>query len=202
MGDLTLLFLTLNKVPPGWAAYHRDVVTAASGDIPVISISKVPVAWGVNLLQTEEGTANIYRQIRRGAAQATTDYVAIVEDDTLYDASHFRLRPQRQPYLYNVNRWVLFTWYAGVYQYKPKPATGCLIARRERLVEDLAQDRVTELLRPGYEVAYSTGPVICLKHPFSHDVFQQRRRTRIRPVQALDLPVWRTPARVMEHWDG
>jgi len=43
--DLTIIFLTSNKVPKEWAEYHKNVLLEAIGDYPLIIISREPTEW-------------------------------------------------------------------------------------------------------------------------------------------------------------
>lgn len=72
MNDLTIIFLTANRVPEKWAEYHKQVLLEAIGDTPIITISFKPLDWGTNLIQTEYSVDNIYRQMLRGAKVAKT----------------------------------------------------------------------------------------------------------------------------------
>jgi hypothetical protein len=118
MKDLTLIFLTANKVPIRWAEYHKSKLLEAKGDYPLIIVSKQPMDWGeLNIIDEElPRCSNYYLQIKNACEMATTPYVAIVEDDVLYHKSHFTVhRPKLDTFAYNVNRWNLVTWW-------PKPA--------------------------------------------------------------------------------
>src|SRR3990167_8395102 len=119
MNDLTVIFLTVNKVPEKWAEYHKKVLNEAIGDTLLITVSKKPMDWGLNLIQDEEpSVSNIYRQILRAAKLAVTPYIAIAEDDTLYHKEHFIFRPPEDTYAYDGHRWGIFTWGKPVYYYK------------------------------------------------------------------------------------
>ena len=109
MNDLTVIFLTVNKVPEGWVKYHRQVLEEAIGDTPIITISKKPLDRGLNLIQEDEPSVpNIYRQVLRGCNACKTDYIAISEDDTLYHKSHFEYRPAKDTFSFNGQTFRLF----------------------------------------------------------------------------------------------
>ena len=64
--DLTIIFLTANRVPKQWAAFHKEKLLEAAAGKPIITISREPLDWGTNVLQTEKyGASNIYWQLRR-----------------------------------------------------------------------------------------------------------------------------------------
>ena len=105
MNDITIIFLTANRVPKEWVKFHRTVLEKAVGENPVISISREPVDFGTNFIQTEpESGSNVFFQLLRGAREAKTPYIAVAEDDTLYPPGHFDLRPQNGAVAYNLNR--------------------------------------------------------------------------------------------------
>jgi len=203
MKDLTIIFLTFNRVAPKWAEYHKEKLIEAIGDTSVITISREPLNWGTNLLQTEYSVRNVYTQILRGAKLAVTPYIAIAEDDTLYPKEHFQFRPPMDKFAYNVNRWGLFTWGRGTYFSKPRIATGLMIAPRGLVISSL--EKKLEFSsgeisgRNARELGYRTAntieftteyPVVCVSHPRSLDPLSQRARKKLGPVQRFDLPPW------------
>lgn len=211
MNDLTILMLTANKLPKSWVEFHREVLTAAIGDTPLITISAEPLDWGLNLIQTEYGVTNLFRQILRGAELAETPYIAVAEDDTLYPEDHFTFRPPPDRFAYNFNRWQILTWEPRAYYFhKPSAANGLMIAPRELVVDALkarlagrqeldgvlAKELGTSLRARQYDVGtamsfYGALPVVSLCHPMSVDPLSQRRRKVPWPVQAYDIPKWR-----------
>jgi len=211
MEDITIIFLTPNLVPKRWAEYHKEVLLKAIGDTPIITISKEPLDWGTNLLQTEYSITNIYRQILRGAKLATTPYIAIAEDDTLYPKEHFKFRPPLDKFAYNYNRWQLFTWGKPIYFHKPRACNGTLIASRKLVIGALERrfakydifpryfekEMGTKVHSAKYDKGtlikfYSSYPVVCFCHDFSIDPRSRIHRKKIWAVQAYDIPKWGT----------
>ncbi|OGH18095.1 MAG: hypothetical protein A2868_03485 [Candidatus Levybacteria bacterium RIFCSPHIGHO2_01_FULL_40_15b] len=218
MADLTIIMLTPNLVPKKWVEFHKQKLLEAAGDNPIITISKEPLDWGVkNLIQTEYGLSNLYRQILRGAKEADTPLVAIAEDDTLYPKQHFQFRPIQPGYYYNLNRWHMFTWknsyyFQGrpFYFYKPRPANGLLISTRELMVESLESrlatspdlenpylrhelgtvDRILNYDKVPWRSFYTREPVLCFDHIYSVGDLAKRRKKRPWPIAAYDIPVW------------
>lgn len=210
MEDLTVIMLTPNKVPKKWALYHKKVLLEAIGDTPLITISKEPLDWGYNILQKEYGLLNLLKQLLRGAKQATTAFVAIAEDDTLYPKEHFTFRPPFDTIAYDMNRWVMFTWGNPFYFHKPHPSNGGMIAPRELLIEALEErfakypnEMPRGLLKEigrhedKYGVKkipiinfYSSAPFLCFNHDYSVDSGQVKHRKRVWPVRAFDIPTW------------
>jgi hypothetical protein len=200
-------------VPRRWARYHRKMLTRAIGDTPIITVSKKPLIWGINLIQEEYGIENIFRQMLRAFKLATTPYIAIADDDTLYPKEHFEYRPPLDKFGYNLNRWHIFTWGKPYYFHKPRPGNGLMIAPRQLainaierrletrtakergLVEDLASELGTKDRARKYDLGevatfYTRSPVVSFYHERSIDPLNQRHRKYPWPVQAYDIPVW------------
>lgn len=144
MGDITALFLTVNKVP--WMKFHNEKLLEAiggyPGGYPLITISREPMPHlpGIQLRQDEEQSHDkIYKMMLQGAKIATTDYIAIVEDDMLYSKDHFELRPPLDTFGYNWNRWVMFTWGEPMFSFKRRYCNGSSILPRLELIDALEE---------------------------------------------------------------
>lgn len=205
--------MTPNRVPKLWAKYHRQVLTKAIGDTPIITISKKPFNWGTNLLQTEYGYPNIYKQMLRAAKLATTKYIAMADDDTLYPKQHFWFRPSKDGFYYNYSRWELPTWKINegknFYFHKPKSGNGCMIATRELVIAAMERRLAADPKLPGYftkelgnskrmmkydqiesQHFYTTDPILTISHDLSADPAAQSHKKGIWPVRAYDIPNW------------
>ncbi len=217
MNDLTIIYLTASEVPTSFATYVRDTLLLAVGDTPIISISREPLAFGTNLLDDgEQSYSNIYRQLLRAAKLATTEFIAMAEDDTLYHESHFRLRPKNDEFLYNQNRFALFTWGPAIYSWRNRKSNCSLIAPRELLIESLeerfakwpegtpahlsgelgrkmVEDGLGVTRRKSVEV-FGPVSVIQFNHDDAHEERQQRHRKAHGPIKAYDLFHWRHAA--------
>ncbi len=215
--DLTIIFLTSNTVPEKWAEYHKEVLLKAAGDYPIITFSKKPTNIGTNILD-EPHTNSFYWQMLRGAKLATTPYIAVAEDDTLYTESHFKtFRPPMDAVAYNMHRWSLFTWGETLYSWKNNMGGCVCIAPRKLLIEALEErfakypqgmePRTCGEIGMGYErllgvterklvTYYSIYPAI----QFYHDYFSSFENTperiaylhkiRMGLVRAIDIPYW------------
>src|SRR5260221_1118304 len=138
--DITIIFLTANKLPKRWAEFQKEKLLEATGSAPIITISRDPLNWGINMLQTEGyGPSNIYFQMLKGAKVATTDYIAVAEDDVLYPKEHFEYRPAIDTFAYNLNRFNLFTWGTPTYSWKNRMGNFTLVAPRKLTVEALEE---------------------------------------------------------------
>lgn len=138
--DITIIMLTANRVPKGWAKFHKEKLLEAAGNTPIITISKEPLDWGENVLQGEEyGPSNIYTQLLRGAKMAKTDFIGVAEDDALYPKEHFEFRPPTDTFAYNMNRFNIFTWGRPTYSWKNRMGNFTLIAPRKLVIETLEE---------------------------------------------------------------
>lgn len=212
MADLTILMLTPNRVPKQWAEFHKRKLLEAAGDNPIIIISNEPLDWGAkNFIQTEYGFTNILRQMLREAKAATTPFIAMADDDTLYPKEHFAFRPKEEGFYYNLNRWHTFTWGDPFYFHKPRPGNGFFMGSRELMIRALEarfkeenEDELPAHLRgelgtiysarecdlKEWQPFYTTEPVLSFYHDWSWDRACRRHIKRAWPVRAYDIPIW------------
>jgi len=214
MKDLTIIFLTVNKVPAEWADYHRKVLEEAIEDSPIITISKEPLDLGTNLIQDGPiNTSNIYYQMLRGAKLASTPYIAVAEDDVLYSKDHFNcFRPRLDEFAYNMTRWGIFTWGEPTYSWKDRITNSAFIGPRELTIKALEErfakypdgtpeGRTGELGRRMIEdrlglshykcVKFnSTVPIVDFNHCYSLDPLERNQRKKMGPLKAFDIPYW------------
>jgi hypothetical protein len=212
--DVTGMFITLNRTPKKWADYHMAVLKEAIGDMPIISVSRLPMDFGINLLDTDKPSyANIYRQMLRAAKVAETKYVAMIEDDCLYSKNHFvRFRPKDDEFAYNRNRWSVFSWGEPQYSLRQRISNCSLIAPRELLIEALTErfdkyngnppeDKMGECGRNKLEDAlgitrrkqvdfFSNISIVQLSHPLGTEKRQQEQWKSHAEIRAFDIPYW------------
>lgn len=206
--------MTLNKTPKEFARFQRELLVKAAGNYPIISISREPIDLGINLIDTEEPSyINIYRQMLRGAKQATTPYIAVAEDDVLYTSEHFNFyRPRLDTFAYNQNRFALFTWGEPLFSWRNRKSNCSLIAPRELLIEaleerfakhgdqwpegfvgELGRNRVEKALgvtvRKSVEV-FSEISLVQFNHRNGTEKVQQSRKKAHGPIKAYSIPVW------------
>ena len=209
MDDITIIMMTPNRVPKEWAKFHKEKLMEVIGDTPIITISKEPLDWGINLLQTEYGFPNVMKQMLRGAKIATTKWIGIADDDTLYPKDHYTHRGE-DGFHYNLNRWQLATWIPQYYFHRPVPGNGCMIATRELLIEKIEArlkinpaldkkyqcrelgtwNRWTGFDEPRYVPFYSKEPLVSFVHDYSADPSSRHHNKTIYPVRAYDIPLW------------
>lgn len=224
INDLTIIFLTVNKVPEGWAKFHQEKMLEAIGDCPLITVSARPMPDlpGRNIIQSPPFNAsNIYKQMLRAAKLATTPFIAIVEDDSLYPKEHFeKFRPAEDEFGYNMSRWSLFTWGEPTYYWTKRVSNLTLIAPRKLLIEaleerftkypdgipgnrngELGREKVEKMLgvtvRKSKEF-YTAIPIVNLNHVNAIDPLEQKMKKRRGFVRAYDIPYWRKAKHLQE----
>lgn len=223
MVDLTALYITASELTEPWASYHLSHLRAALGDYPVVSVSRKPMDFGTNVVETNPKSYwNIYSQMLVAAKIATTPYVAMAEDDVLYSREHFHeFRPPDDKVSYNRARWSLFTW-DPIYCLRQRISNCTLIAPRKLLIEALeerqakhpagASDKITgEIGR--WKVAHwldvknypcvewwSTVAVVQLNHPQGSDDRQSRQWKKHGQLKAYDIPHWGPATKVVQYY--
>ncbi len=211
--DITIIMLTANRVPKKWAEFHKEKLVEAAGAVPIIAISREPLDWGTNLLDTEPYTiSNIYFQLLRGAKEATTDFIAVAEDDTLYPKEHFEYRPPEDTFAYNMNRFGLFTWGRPTYFWKNRISNSTLISPRklaiaaleERFAKypkgtpggftgELGRNNIEDKLRLTRRKStwFSTETsVVRVDHELGIDRLSRTHRKGMGILRAYDIPYW------------
>lgn len=226
-GDLTVIYLTINTMPYRWEQFHLGHLLVAVEDRPMVVISKDPMEivdpYGQSrpstryLIQSGPPSAwNVYRQLLRGAAVATTKYVAVAEDDTLYTSQHFTdFRPPEDAVSYDLSRWSVFSW-----QKKPmfsairRHGNFTMIGPRQLVIDALEEreekypnghDYSGEIGRPDVERNlrvtrhklvdwYCTHPIVNLCHPngLSPTYIGSGIGLKRKPgeLKAWDIPHW------------
>ncbi len=224
MKDLTILYLTASQIPENFAKYQRKVLLEAIDEYPLISVSRVPLNFGKNMIDTGiKGPDNIYRQMLNGAKIAETDYIAIAEDDVLYHKAHFNFyRPDKNTFAYNQNRFALFNWGTPTYSWRNRKSNCSLIAPRglmiealeerfakypksipSKLVGELGREKVDRHLgvtiRESVEV-FSEISIIQINHRDASDSTQIRRSKNLGPIKAYDIPFWGKASELIKHY--
>lgn len=217
MSDLTVVYITLNRTPEGWRKFHMGHLLRAIKDNPVISVSREPMDFGNNIIDTETPCySNIYRQLLRASKLATTEFIATAEDDVLYPEEHFReFRPNNDEFSYNRSRWSIFSWEGknAIYCLRNRISNCSLIAPRKLLIEALEErfkryegqvipeSLMGECGRNKLESQmgitlrkqidwWSTCPIIHMNHSDGTDERQATKWKSHGQLKALDVPYW------------
>lgn len=132
---MTILFYTANVVNPKIMA--AVVADLKSFGYPIVCVSQEPMDFEVNIVVPKHRSVqNIYRQVLIAAKEATSDYVALCEDDSFYTPEHFLYRPRH--FGYNLNRWLLHIR-EEIFSYRGRPVLSQCIANRQSLVDTLTE---------------------------------------------------------------
>lgn len=196
--DLTLLYIHADKLPDKWVAFHKE------------QLDKLPYPL-IDLFDEKKiSYQRIYDQLLIGCKQATTKYIAVIEDDVLYPPEHFYYRPKDNEFSYNQHRWALFTWWKPTYNWRNRVSNCSLIAPRELAIEALEERNakwpdgwpyVGELGRwridaklglPNRKLVewYSKVGIIQINHDYCTEDRQKRHWKDFGPVKAYDIPHW------------
>ena len=215
MEDTTIIFLTANKVPKGWAQLHKEKLLEAAQGKPIITISREPLDWGINVLQTEPyGISNVYFQLLKGAQMASTEFIAVAEDDTLYPKEHFDYRPPVDTFAYNRNKFGVFTWGNPTYYWYDRTKNSTLVAPRKLTIEAL-EERFAKYPNGTPDVAHFTGElgrstiernlgvtvrpwiwfttetsIVSLDHEYGIDHLGRTHRKAMGILRCYDIPYW------------
>lgn len=142
MNDLTIVFYTANIVNE--RILNIAVESLKNHQIPIISVSQKEMDFGKNIVVPRAySVRNLYTQVLIGAKEATTEYVALCEDDCIYVSEHFRYRPKH--FGYNLNRWNLHLR-EEVFSYRGRPVLSQCIAHRKSLIDTLTERLALEEL--------------------------------------------------------
>lgn len=218
--DLSVIYLTANKVPEKWAEFQREVLIDAVGpNVEIIAISREPIPFNVNLIDTEEKSIfNIYYQMLRGAKYAKTPYIAVVEDDVLYTKEHFDFRPPEDTFAYDMNRLGVFTWSKRpMYFWKNRVSNSMLIAPRALMIEaleerfagsmaykihgELGRNNIEKNLgiTPRKKVEYfAETSSVRFDHDYGYDHASRHHRKKEGPIKAYDIPIWGRADKLIE----
>jgi hypothetical protein len=215
MTDITIIYLTQNLLPERWVEFQLRTLFESIGGAPIITISRKPVPIvGQHIIQTEPSRAsNVYWQMLKAAKLATTKYIGVAEDDSLYVQDHFNFIPPRDDtFYYNCSRWSLFTWSTPMYSWRDRKTNACLIANRELVIEALEErfakypngtpdgatgelgrartDKALGLTKRKEAYFYTNNPIIQVDHEFGLDERSKRHRKNWGSLRAYDIPTW------------
>jgi hypothetical protein len=216
INDITILYITACHMPASWLRFQLKMLFKAIGETKIICVGRTefnPIGTGTYLIDKDSQSYwNIYMQMLKAAKFAKTDYVAMVEDDTLYSKEHFtEFRPGIDEVSYNRSRWSLFVW-DPIYCLRQRISNCSLIAGREYLIDALEERKeklpngadntlAGEVGRPDIEKRmkvsrrnrtdwFSSVPIIQLNHPSGQDERQKAKWKKHGQIKAYDIPYW------------
>ncbi len=224
--DLTVIYITASEIKESFAQYQRSILHEAIGDTPMIVItrSQATLFRCPHLVdQQPKSLSNIYFQILRACHYADTEFVAIAEDDCLYHKDHFKFRPKPDEFLYDQNRFALFTWGEPIYSWRNRKSNCSLIAPRKLLIEALEErfakwpngtpDKITGevgrgmvernlgiTVRKSVEV-FGEVSIIQVNHENASEDRQRSHRKKLGQIKAYDLYHWGHAKNIREIYD-
>lgn len=199
--DLTLLYYTANVIAKG--IEYSVLRSLKRHGYPIVSVSQQPMDLGHNIVvPVKRSLQNIYQQVLIGAKAATTEYVALCEDDCMYVAEHFKYRP-KAPFGYNLNRWLLHLD-KEIYSYRKRPILSQCIAHRETLIKNLEErskiedvpERIGEMGLCEKKIGMTEYPYETFETPTPNLVICHNKNTSGRKLLGKDaepckeIPVW------------
>lgn len=220
MSDLTIIYLTLNKLPKRWTDFHYNHLLESTKGHNLLTVSRLPMS-GHNIIQTEEPSpSNVYRQLLRACKNTDTEYIAIAEDDCLYTPEHFSYRPQTIGY--NMHRWTVFTWGDPIYSWRNRLGNWTMIAKRQLVIDSLEErfakypdgtppdktgeigrwrtDQQLGLTHYPPESFWTKTSILNISHEYGLDDRSRRHRKTLGDITALSVPHWGEPKQYQDLW--
>ena len=225
MNDLTIIYLTANKINDTFGKNMRVWLMNAIKDTPLITVSKKPLAFGRNIVfDTPSTHVNIYREALAGVKASTTKYIAIAEDDVLYSPKHFLKRPHSGKFAYNIACWSIYTWSnPPIYSYSGRRNHGQLICERDLYIEafeerfakftDDSQINNALWAEPGKyesqlgvtphesETFYTDPANIMFTHPEGLSMNTLGMKKRLAPIRAWSVPYWGEAEKIIKFYE-
>lgn len=228
MNDITIIYITANKIDQTFAENVRRELVKAAGGLPIISVSKKPLNFGTKNLcfPGEASVYNEYKETYLGVKEAKTKYIAIAEDDSLYTPAHFAHIPQPDTFEFNIGCWGIFSWIKPpIYNLKYRHNHNELICERDLYIATM-EERYAKYPdsknyprhffgEPGrYERALGVKehkigefmtdpPIIRISHEGDCYGWQAMgTRKKMGPIKAYDVPYWGKASELLERIYG
>ena len=215
MNDITIIYITANKINDAFAKNIRQELLKAAQGLPIISVSKKPIKFGLKNL-VFPGKASIYREYKEtlaGVKEAKTKYIAIAEDDSLYTPDHFAHIPHPGTFEFNIACWGIFTWVIPpIYNLKFRENHNELVCERDLYIEAMDEHFLKYpdennypskfFAEPGrYEKQLgvkkhavtdfmSNPPIVRFSHEQCYGWATMGNLKKMGPIRAYDIPYW------------
>lgn len=229
--DLTIIYMTANRMPQPWVDFHLGHLRLAVGDFPLITVSSKPMDLGMgetNLIQDLPiGRWSTFCMWNRAAKVAQTEFIAIAEDDSLYHPMHFtEFRPKPDEIAYDMSRWTVMSWHleprysllrwrGGFMMIAPRALTIEALDEREAKYPN-GHYRPGEIGRPDSDIRMGVTcrkavewwcrfPSINLAHPLGvTPTFKDhaKRKRKEGEIKAYDIPYWGKAADIAEAFNS
>ncbi len=212
---MTSIFYTCNKIDEKFAEVIRKNLLHVLNGIPIISVSHKPMSFGDNyVVDLSQSHISIYRQALHGAKLAKTKYIALCEDDVLYNEEHFKYEPTPGKFAYNVGTWNMQTWGKPIFTQKigGRINLNSLICERELFIEameerfakwpDESKIELGNWAEPGkyeknlgvtireIEKFYGNPTNIVFSHETALSFQNLGKRKKIGEIRAKSIPFW------------
>jgi hypothetical protein len=222
MNDLTVIYYTANEISEKFSFSIRKNLAGVVGDSDdLITVSKKSMDYGKNIVvDLPRHHLSIYRQALLGVKAARTKYIALVEDDVLYTAEHFKYRPAPGVFAYNMSVWSIYTWVTpAIFSYKDRRNLSQLICERELFIEameerfvkypDDTKTPIRNWAEPGKyesnlgvterksEKFYTDIPNVAFSHETALSYLNLGKRKKLGNLRVTALPHWGTAEEVL-----
>jgi len=200
----TIIYYTSNREDEAFEAKIRHKLLEACGNLPIISVSQKPLAFGKNICVGEVGAcdANLFRQIQIGCEAAKTPFVISAEADCLYPPEYFQSTPNDPNEYYRFNNlYILYQWMHDNEEgfYKKDTGPFAQISGRNLYINMIkkalsglpewnkpeAKVRIPLFLDHPWKVVSSVNPIVNIK---TFNGMRRYTKTIARPVP--ELPYW------------
>ena len=229
MSDLTVVYITANKIPEYFANNMiKQLITAIDG-LPLVSVSKKPIDMGYLkksvISNNPISHLSIYRDALAGVKQAETKYIMIAEDDVLYSPEHFKHRPKNSGFFaYNIACWSIYTWSKPpIYSYTGRRNLGQLICERDLFIEAMEErfakypdeskvdirvwgepgkyERQLGVTIRDNEIFYTDPSNVMFSHDDGLSDKTLGHKKRLAPIRAFDIPYWNKASDIMKLYE-
>lgn len=228
MNDLTIIYYTANIISYYFAENTQRKLLQAINDLPIIFISlenktenvannlllrNANIKEFISVSNLSRHHLSIYKQALMGAKKASTKYIALVEDDVLYPAEHFKHRSTDGIFAYNKSVWSMYTWVKPpLFSYKDRRNMYSLICERELFIEAMEErfmkypteqdlflgnwsepgkyEKNLGVTERRTEVFYTNIPLVAFSHETALSYQNLGKRKKLGDLRVTALPYW------------
>ena len=165
--EKTIIYYTSCREKESFENKVRENILKIKGDLPIISVSQKPIDFGKNICVGDIGQnyVNAFKQCLIGCKAATTPFVAMTEDDSLYPTTgYFDFQPTDLNTIYSYdNVWLMWDRKQRTRFYKHGTTCGSIVLGREFYIS-LLKDGPPNFFNPELKWEFFHGdPIINIK---------------------------------------
>ena len=136
-----IIYYTSNKEDKKFEERVRANILSASGGLPIISVSHVPIDFGKNICVGDVGVSgfNMFRQVQIALNNTDADLVISTEADCLYPPCYFQFTPRRDDICYRTHNLYVMPDKRAFYFHKKEGATHAQIVGRTFYLQRLEE---------------------------------------------------------------